>query len=111
MITTRQLISKYGKPNITGAGYLETIKLPYPMRISWETKSKVTKMSCHKLVKDKFLSVFNDLNKRVMAKRIGSEVKTFDKKHVARPGVHAKTKTSKTKTSKNYKKPYAKQGR
>jgi hypothetical protein len=50
-------------------------------------------------------------NKRVMAKRIGSEVKTFDKKHVARPGVHAKTKTSKTKTSKNYKKPYAKQGR
>jgi len=28
-----------------------------------------------------------------------------------RPGVHAKTKTSKTKTSKNYKKKYVGQGR
>jgi hypothetical protein len=32
-------------------------------------------------------------------------------KQVSRPGVHAKTKTSKNKTSKNYKKPYAGQGR
>jgi hypothetical protein len=30
---------------------------------------------------------------------------------VSRPGVHAKTKTSKNKNSKNYKKPYAGQGR
>lgn len=30
---------------------------------------------------------------------------------VSRPGVHAKTKTSKTKNSKNYKKPYKGQGR
>jgi hypothetical protein len=61
MITTRQLISKYGKPNITGSGYLETIVLPYPMRLAWDTDTKVSKMSCHKLVKDKFLSVFNDI--------------------------------------------------
>jgi hypothetical protein len=33
------------------------------------------------------------------------------KPKVKRPGVHAKTKTSKTKTSKLYKKPYNKQGR
>jgi hypothetical protein len=33
------------------------------------------------------------------------------KPKVKRPGVHAKTKTSKTKTSKNYSKPYKKQGR
>lgn len=33
------------------------------------------------------------------------------KPKVKRPGVHAKTKTSKTKTSKNYSKPYNKQGR
>lgn len=32
-------------------------------------------------------------------------------KKVSRPGVHAKTKTSKNKTSKNYKKPYVGQGR
>ena len=29
---------------------------------------------------------------------------------VSRPGVHAKTKTSKNKNSKNYKKPYVGQG-
>jgi len=33
------------------------------------------------------------------------------KRKVSRPGVQAKTKTSKTKTSKNYKKPYVGQGR
>ena len=33
------------------------------------------------------------------------------KSKVSRPGVHAKTKTSKTKTSKLYKKTYKKQGR
>lgn len=61
MLTTKQLIQKYGKPNVTGAGYLVTIKLPYPMRLAWDLDTKVTKMSCHKLVADKFLSVFNDL--------------------------------------------------
>jgi hypothetical protein len=61
MITTKQLISKYGKPNVTGAGYLVTIILPYPMRLAWDLNTKVSRMSCHKLVADKFLGVFNDL--------------------------------------------------
>ncbi len=61
MITTKQLISKYGKPNVTGAGYLVTINLPYPMRLAWDLNTKVSRMSCHKLVADKFLAVFNDL--------------------------------------------------
>jgi hypothetical protein len=34
----------------------------------------------------------------------------LDKKQVSRPGVHAKTKTSKSKTSKLYKKKYRGQG-
>lgn len=33
------------------------------------------------------------------------------KPKVSRPGVHAKTKTSKSKSSANYSKPYKKQGR
>ncbi len=33
------------------------------------------------------------------------------KKKIRRPGVHAKSKTSKLKSSKNYVKPYNKQGR
>ena len=33
-----------------------------------------------------------------------------EKKQVSRPGVHSKTKQSKNKNSKNYKKPYKGQG-
>ena len=35
----------------------------------------------------------------------------YEKPEVSRPGVHAKTKTSVLKTSKNYKKKYKGQGR
>ena len=38
-------------------------------------------------------------------------IDTFDKKEVNRKGVHAKSKTSKHKHSKNYKKKYRGQGR
>ena len=63
-MTTRQIISKYGKPNVTGEGYLVTINLPYPMRLAWDTDTKVTKMRCHKLVADKFLAVFNEIHRK-----------------------------------------------
>lgn len=46
-----------------------------------------------------------------MAKIKSQTVATFqDKPKVSRPGVHAKTKTSKLKASKNYKKLYRGQG-
>jgi hypothetical protein len=61
MITTAQAIAKYGKPNETGKGYLVTIQLPYPMRLAWDHSVSVKKFTCHKLVADKFLAVFNDL--------------------------------------------------
>ena len=61
MITTKELIAKYGKPNVTGKGYLETIILPYPMRLAWDKEAKVTRMSCHKAVKTNFLNIFHDL--------------------------------------------------
>ena len=60
MLTTKQIIAKYGTPNEKGT-YLKTINLPYPMLIAWDLDSKVTKMRCHALVADKFLAVFNDL--------------------------------------------------
>lgn len=44
-----------------------------------------------------------------MSKRV--EAGKFEKNKVSRPGVHSKTKTSKLKTSKNYKKTYKSQGR
>lgn len=45
-----------------------------------------------------------------MAKVSASSTK-LEKKHVSRPGVHSKTKTSRSKNSKNYRKAYRGQGR
>lgn len=60
MLTTQQIIDEFGKPNQQGS-YLTTIKLPYPMRLAWDKKTKVNTMRCHKLVADNFTNVFNDL--------------------------------------------------
>jgi hypothetical protein len=47
-----------------------------------------------------------------MAKaKLQSAISFVKKPRKKRPGVHAKSKTSKTKTSKNYIKPYVAQGR
>ncbi len=46
-----------------------------------------------------------------MAKSTTATVKAYIKPKVSRPGVHAKTKTSRSKKSKNYKKLYRAQGR
>ena len=46
-----------------------------------------------------------------MAKSATTTVKAYIKPKVSRPGVHAKTKTSRSKRSKNYKKAYRSQGR
>jgi hypothetical protein len=46
-----------------------------------------------------------------MAKPKASTINVIEKKEISRPGVHAKTKTSKNKNSKNYKKTYRGQGR
>jgi len=61
MLTTKQIIAKYGKPDDDGSDYLVTIQLPYPMRLAWDTKTVVTKMRCHTIAADKFLAVFNEL--------------------------------------------------
>jgi len=43
--------------------------------------------------------------------KVQSDTKFKKRVKVSRPGIHSKTKTSKTKTSKNYKKQYKGQGR
>jgi len=60
MLSTKEITQKYGKPNENGT-YLVSIKLPYPMRLAWDTKTKVTTMRCHKLVAQNFTNVFNEL--------------------------------------------------
>lgn len=59
MLTDAQIIAKYGEPG--DADNITQIILPYPMRIAWDISKKVTKISCHKLIAQPLLNVFNDL--------------------------------------------------
>jgi len=61
MLTQAQIEAKYGKANPTGKGYLVTIKLPFPMRLAWDRKTKIKSFQCHKLIHDRLLAVYNDL--------------------------------------------------
>lgn len=46
-----------------------------------------------------------------MAKATSATVRAYSTVKVSRPGIHSKSKTSKLKKSKNYKKAYRSQGR
>ncbi len=61
MITTSELIAKYGTPTETGSAYLVKIDLPYPMVLSWDKTSTVNSIRCHKLVADNFKAVFAEI--------------------------------------------------
>ncbi|WP_312750574.1 M15 family metallopeptidase [Epilithonimonas hominis] len=63
MKTTSQYILKYGLPNQAGTGYLTTIELPFPLRIAWDKKTSVKKISCHKDIAEPLKAVFADLLK------------------------------------------------
>ena len=57
-MTTAQIIAKYGKP---GESQLTTIKLPYTMRIAWDTKTTVKTIRCHKLVANQLTAIFGEI--------------------------------------------------
>lgn len=63
MKTISQYILKYGLPNQTGKGYLTTIELPFPLRIAWDKKTSVKKISCHKDIAEPLKMVFADILK------------------------------------------------
>lgn len=60
MLSTTEIIAKYGEPDEAGS-YLVSIDLPYPMRLAWDINKKVTKMRCHNLAASHFKLVFADL--------------------------------------------------
>jgi len=59
MITTAQIIKKYGNPDPDGK-YLVMIDLPYPMIYDGK---EVKRMRCHILVADNFMAVFAEILK------------------------------------------------
>jgi hypothetical protein len=60
MLTTQQIIKKYGKAS-ANPNYLVVIDLPYPMRLAWDKSKTVKKMRCHRLVADKFKTIFQQI--------------------------------------------------
>jgi len=60
MITTEQAIKKYGTPS-ESPKYLTTLKLPYPMRLSWDKNVTVNKITCHKLVSANLELIFKEI--------------------------------------------------
>jgi len=60
MLTTKQIIAKYGKPNQTGT-YLVSIKLPFPMRIAWDAATTVKTMRVHKSQAAAVTAIFTDI--------------------------------------------------
>lgn len=61
LLTDAEIIAKYGQPNKTGAGYIVTIDLPFPMRIAWNTIQTTKKLRCHKLIADRLKTVLSEL--------------------------------------------------
>lgn len=61
MLTTTQLIEKYGTPNPTGKGYLTTIELPFQMIVAWNRKQTVKKIQCHKLIADRLKAALTEI--------------------------------------------------
>jgi hypothetical protein len=58
MITTEQLIKKYGNPTENGSDYLVSITPPF--QLLYDGKPVKT-MRCHKLVADKFMAIFTEI--------------------------------------------------
>lgn len=61
MKATAQYISKFGIPTPNGIGYLTQIELPFPLRIAWDKKTSVKKLTCHKAIAEPLKAVFNDI--------------------------------------------------
>jgi len=56
---TSDIILKYGEPG--DSQNFQTVFLPYPMRIAWDLKTTVSKITCHKLVADQVNDIFNEI--------------------------------------------------
>jgi len=70
MISTNDLIKKYGNPTENGSPYLTTLVLPYPMYLSWDKTKMVKSIQCHKLIAENLKNVFNDILKEYGATEI-----------------------------------------
>lgn len=59
MLTTEQIVSKYGTAG--DSSRLTSITLPYPMVLAWVPGQVVNKITCNKGIAKQLLQVFNDI--------------------------------------------------
>ena len=59
MISTSEIIARYGKPG--DDRNLVTVPMPYPRRIAWDLSVVTNKMQCHKLVAPTFQKIHSEL--------------------------------------------------
>ena len=59
--TTADLISHYGTVNKISYYDLVKAKLPYPMKLAWNTKIQISKFACHKEAKDDIERLFKEV--------------------------------------------------
>jgi hypothetical protein len=58
VLTTKQIIKKYGQPGESNLVYCYPA---YPMRVAWDKKVIITKFKCHRLVKNAFEAAFKEV--------------------------------------------------
>jgi len=59
MLTDAQIRAKYGEPG--DYDNFVSFQTPFPMRIAWDLKQTVTKITCHKEVKDRLENAFKEI--------------------------------------------------
>jgi D-alanyl-D-alanine carboxypeptidase len=69
LLTTQQMTAKYGAPNQAGT-YLVNVRLPFPLRLAWDTAVTVKTMRCHRLEAPRVSAIFTDILKEYGIERI-----------------------------------------
>lgn len=62
LLTTPEMMARYGKPNQSGT-YLVSAVMPWPLRLAWDLGVTVKAIKVHKLEKDRVESIFHDIAK------------------------------------------------
>jgi hypothetical protein len=59
MLTSVQIIERYGQPG--DQKNLSVIQLPFAMHLDWDITKSISRMTCHKLIAEPLLAVFNEI--------------------------------------------------